>query len=137
MKMLDILLVIYMMNVVFVFYTYYAGLDRMFPETTQKAKDISETLMVAVNNNLPTDASIYSVVIDIIGRVSLGLIGIFKLIVLYPSLVATFVKEAMAIINLPFNDVIATLLTAVGVGLNIYYIKVILEWIKGGFTSNT
>lgn len=137
MKFLELLAVIYALNVVIMFFTYYSGLDNYYPQTMSKIKNLVYSLSIWTNEGISQDTSFVQQIVDLLSKAAMTMLGIFRLIFELPLITGTFIQETFAILNIPFGPVVSALLSLIGIGINLYFVKVIWEWLRPGFTRNT
>jgi len=137
MKLLDLLAIFYILNIVLVFYVYYFGLSEYYPKTMGKVEDFIKDTSSEGETLTSQDRSIYDTFMDIAGKIQFTFMATFGLIISAPTILATFIEETITMLNIPYTPIISQIISIAWVVVEVYFVKVIMEWIRPGFTQNT
>jgi len=136
MKLLNILAIFYILNVVLVFYIYYFGMDEYYPKTMLAVKNFIGDSSAEGEDLANKDKSAFDIILDIVGKIQFMFMTTFGAIIFAPSILATFIEETIVMLNVPYTPIISQIITVSWVVVEVYFVKVIMEWLRPGSTQN-
>ena len=121
--------------VIMAFFVSFTGMSDAFPQTTQKAQEMTaEFDSKLAQSQTQGSSNPVQAVVDVLGSIAAGMITVFRVAIGLPSLLITFFYELFTILNFPYSNVISVFFGWLVTLASLYYFVLILEWIRTGFT---
>ena len=109
---------------------FFFGYSNLYPETQSKIEPMLSA-MRGIADSLSSSNPI-----DMFGGLMInGLALLVSIVVYFPQIIGTFIKETMILFGIAGSGLVNAVAQFITWGIYVYYIIIVLEWVRTGITS--